>query len=659
MNDFARKFRNFPLGTKLSCVAVFFLLPILLLGYFLYLEKNALIQFARLEISGVHYLAAAQSTLAALTPAEISKDDLNRAASTLEEAEKNDGGTLGLTKQAEELAQQVREVAAGKDPELVIDKALDLLSAIGDNSGIALDPDMDTYYLGDVLLNRAVTVMHYSNDLVRATAEMAHDDKDVKAQIHFAIGLGEPQGAGILGAHENFTISLGKAFQGNSSGALKATLDSKAKPVLEALEAQAEAIKAKDYPRLNGLIDTTIRNNTAFMTAGNAALEGLLQARIDGFYNVLFTRLGAAFVAILLGGFLAWRIVRAVTGPLSEITGMMGKITQGDLNIHVPEDDRTDEIGGLLVALKAFHESALERDRAREVERKRADADRVRTERIQELNTTFNASVSLALDHLGEAVTNLNGMAHSMSRDSEMASAQATAVAAASEQASVNVQTVASASEELSASIQEISTRVASATTVVRKAADESSATRAMVGTLSEATNKIGEVVSLINQIAGQTNLLALNATIEAARAGEAGKGFAVVASEVKTLANQTAKATEDITGHIAAIQEAVKNVTGAMGRIDGSITQISDVTVSISQAVTQQGEATMEISRNVQEASAGTSQVTDSITRIASIIAQGDQTSKGVFDATQILGTEASKLRQDVVDYLSDIQKV
>ena len=335
----------------------------------------------------------------------------------------------------------------------------------------------------------------------------------------------------------------------------------------------------------------------------------------------------------------------------------MGRLTKGELSVDIPQEERRDEIGSLTLALKAFHEAAVERHDARNREMTRIELERLRAAHLQKLNAAFNDSVSQSLSHLNVAVTQLNSVSQAMAQGAERASRQASEVVSAAEETSQNVQTVASASEQMSASIHAIAAQIQESGSMAQQAEQEAKQTRVAVNALSEVTTKISDVVILINQIAGQTNLLALNATIEAARAGEAGKGFAVVASEVKSLANQTARATDEIGEHIAAVQASVHNVSGAIEHIDATIMQMNKIAGTISLAVQQQNEATAEISRSVQHAASSTTEVTGNISSISEVIAESGRTAQDVLEAAKELETQTSKLKIDVSTYLTDVQ--
>jgi methyl-accepting chemotaxis protein len=276
---------------------------------------------------------------------------------------------------------------------------------------------------------------------------------------------------------------------------------------------------------------------------------------------------------------------------------------------------------------------------------------------MNQLADQFQTSVGAALDTVASAATELQTTAGSMSGTAEKTSSAATSVAAASEQATANVQTVATAAEELSASVQEISRQVQTSTKITSQAVTQVAQTNERVEQLAQAADRIGEIVKMITDIASKTNLLALNATIEAARAGEAGKGFAVVASEVKTLANQTAKATEEIGGQITAIQSSTGEAVSAMRSIGDTIAKVNEIAQSIAAAVEEQTAATSEIARNTHEASAGTQQVSANIQGVTQNAQETGQAAGQVLQAAGDLSQQAERLRGDVTSFIQKVR--
>jgi methyl-accepting chemotaxis protein len=368
--------------------------------------------------------------------------------------------------------------------------------------------------------------------------------------------------------------------------------------------------------------------------------------------------IGWVIVAMIgIVGILAWLIGRGVARPLTTMSGLMAELAKGDLEINVTGSERRDEVGTLARSLEVFKQNAIDAKRL-DIEQKAEQAKKTqRQAAIESYIATFESGVRGTLDTLASAANEMRATSQSMASTAEEASRQAAAVATSAEEASVNVQTVASATEELSSSVAEIGRQVTQSTKIAGEAVSEATRTNSTVQGLSAAAQKIGEVVKLISDIASQTNLLALNATIEAARAGDAGKGFAVVASEVKSLANQTAKATEEIAAQVAAMQGATGEAVSAIQSIGGTIGAINEIATTIASAVEEQGAATQEIARNVQEAAAGTGQVSSNIVGVNQAAAETGAASSQVLASAEELGKQAETLRADVGTFLANIR--
>ena len=370
-------------------------------------------------------------------------------------------------------------------------------------------------------------------------------------------------------------------------------------------------------------------------------------------------KFGAVFVAVMVLSIgLVVALSRHIGGGVIRLVGVTERLAARDFAVEVPETGRTDEIGHLARAVAVLRDGAAEAEALRtRQEGLKAEAEAERRAGLLKVADGFEGSVKRVADAITSAAGQLEGAAQTVSGAVDTASEQASSVAAAAEEASANVATVATAAEELSASIAEISRQVQSASSTSSEAVGEARRTNELVEGLAQTATRIGEVVSLINDIASQTNLLALNATIEAARAGEAGKGFAVVAGEVKSLANQTAKATDEIGGQIAAVQGATHQAVDAIRAIVGTITRINEISGAIAAAVEQQGAATQEIARNVQQAASGTAQVTSYLGQLTMATSEAGSSAGGMLSATQALVAEARTLRSEVDGFLAGIR--
>ena len=363
-------------------------------------------------------------------------------------------------------------------------------------------------------------------------------------------------------------------------------------------------------------------------------------------------------VALVLGIFLAFIIGRAISRPIVEMTTSMNLLANGNLSTEIPAIGRTDEIGQMAGAVQVFKDNAIEVER---LQSERAEQEKMAEEKkrqdMQKLADDFEMSVSEVVKTVSAAATELQSTAQQMTSTADQTKDQAGHVGSASENASGNVQTVAAAAEELSASISEISRQISDSNTISQQAVGDAETTNEAVQGLATAAQKIGDVVSLIQDIAEQTNLLALNATIEAARAGEAGKGFAVVASEVKSLANQTANATEEISNQINEMQQATEGTVASIEKITEVINQISGNATTIASAIEQQNSSTQEISRNVQQASQGTREVAENISTVSQGAEETGTAAGQVLESAGELSQQSELLRSKVESFISELR--
>lgn len=455
--------------------------------------------------------------------------------------------------------------------------------------------------------------------------------------------------------------------------------------VLEGIDAGLfDGLSAADWFQASSERINQLKALENLSVAGLTELEHQIGAEaLDGLRALILKLVVLLVVVVALGFF----IVRSISVPVKRLTEITERLTEGELNTEIDIPESRDEIGRLVTQVKIFKDNlqavsemqkqqadsardAFENERRAEDEKRAAEEKATEDRRLAEeqaaetrkkamldLADTFESSVGGIIEAVSTAAAELQSSSQAMSTAAGQTSAQSSSATAATEEASANVQTVAAAAEELSSSIEEIGRQVSKSSDVAQSAVDRAEATNEKIQGLSVAAMKIGEVVDLINDIASQTNLLALNATIEAARAGEAGKGFAVVATEVKSLADQTAKATDEIGGQISEIQGATNEAVDAIGEISEVIGEISQISSSISTAVEEQGTSTREISSSVQQAAQGTQEVTSNMNEVTQAADQTGSAAVQVNSSADELAVQATNLRGSVDEFLATVR--
>lgn len=559
--------------------------------------------------------------------------------------------------------------SAGKDDKAEAAMIANLrgwIAHAGDTSNLILDPDLDSYYTMDVTLlalpqalDRLPSAKAFVMDYARTPLQATVNDQTEIAVLARMIQEAD---------HDRIVASLSTALSEDANFyGISPSFEKTLKPLLEEYSAKNTALVKLLTRMARGELIPTAKIERHFAEADAAAyalftaaineLDVLLNIRIASYEGDKLRILGQGIVTLLIACVIFYFVFRSISVPLSALRETMSHISHGQLDDPVPYTGRKDEIGEMAESIEklrqnSLHEKALEKEQQDERTRKEA-----RSHKLQELNLLFSTQASQAISVIASAATQLYQACEALNQIVATADHLSGDIGRSSQITSSNVQTVASAAEEMSASIKEISTQLNNSMDITRSAVEEAQRADKSAQHMHEVSTSIGNVTSLIQEIANQINLLSLNATIESARAGEAGKGFAVVASEVKHLAGQTSKATEEIAGQITSVQGVSNEMNDVLRLVKSAVEKVDYFNSSIASAVEQQTAVTNEIVGNMHHATDSIQVINDNIQKISHNTSQASAAVAQVLTASKMLSQQAEILKQQVNDYIEDIQ--
>jgi methyl-accepting chemotaxis protein len=641
------------ISQRMVAVGGMMLVPVGLLGWLFWAQSNKDISFAEKELDGVTYLQAAWP-----------------AVSTAATGENPGAGDIAGLRAAIEPGANV--VSSGEAQALVGDlsegdlaAARSLLTKIGDGSNLVLDPDLDSFYLMDAAVFKLPDLAfaaHTFSSQVEAAASQTDLSFERRANIVIAFGQLEAAYNASQGSLDAAGASSkdGSVTQAMSSprGTLSAAwsgFQAAAQGIVANVGATGQVGSTADLAREEAGFHRAVAST---WTASASDLERLLETRIDGFEGKLYGNLLIALLSLLAAGGMMAAVSRGLSGRISRLVGAMDSLRAGDLSVEAPYQTDKHETGKIAAAVHAFKQSLIDNANLQS-EQKQADqrATAARRAEIISMADSFERSVGEAIDTVASAATELQASSASLMGAADTAAENAKAAAGASNHSSVSVQTVAAASEELAATISEIAQQASQSARIANDGEARAHGASARMADLSAAAERIGAVVQLISDIAAQTNLLALNATIEAARAGDAGRGFAVVASEVKSLAEQTARATEDIRGHIEGVSAATGEAVAAIEGVNGAISEMSGIAGAIAAAIEEQMAAVREISSRAAEVASATSEVTQAVSTVSETAGETGAAASQSLGAAEELARQAVSLKSAAHQFLQQIR--
>ncbi len=659
-------FRGLSIRARLIGIALLFILPIALQIYLFIDQSRKDITFAEKEVAGLayvksvwpvlHALAAASNDPAVRAPAE-QVPALAQAGRTYDAAMASEQASADLAKALAAVGWPQQRLAPGEKAEAAIAAARNLITKIGDGSNLILDPDLDSYYVMDVVLMKLPEAIDQARVLLtlatRFKVQKSLDD-DEKAQILIRAGQ-------FAAAADGLTASLEPAYRANQDGGTKRALEAgaarlakAASSYLAAVNAAAVVLRGDDRSRLDlaalkGLHDGVMSAADELWAASAKELARLLAARIDGFNAKLWIALAVSLGTTLLALILAWSLSGSIIRAIRGLVAGIDQFSTGDLSAPVPYADGRDEIADVARAVSRFRDHAIAKlTEANSAEREEAIRASQRNT-LAGVAEEIRGSVAGIAGRLLRSADVMRASTMTVSDNVMRTRDQVTTAVDDLARTTHDIEQAASAGHELARSIGEISGQTSKVATVTAEATTRTAEAQKRAEQLAVSSHEIGQIAGLISSIAEQTNLLALNATIEAARAGAAGRGFAVVAQEVKALATQTARATGDIDRQIAAIREASGEMIRAVGDIAQTIGTVNSISTSIAAAVEQQNVVTAQISDSMQRAAGSTHHVAGTVEMVPRAAAETGQVAEQLNGLAQDLATDVESLRRSV----------
>ncbi|WP_319496571.1 HAMP domain-containing methyl-accepting chemotaxis protein [uncultured Cohaesibacter sp.] len=644
------------ISSKLAFIVALLMIPTIMLAYMFVNQSNKEIAFASKEFDGDQYLKSIWPVLEGLT--HTIADNKPLATPALKEATLAYGTRMSSEQQASDLA---TELERGFDPTSLLASTIDLITRVGNESNLILDPDLDSYYAMDVIVVKLPSLLKLSTELYLSNKALESDYSEQNRR----------QLAAKLGALQDIVdgtfASLATIYEHQGTTDRRAALSAAASGLKNAA-AQYLALANKSLDYSDGVPKESVplvsKARADFTAASDALwqktvveLDDMLQIRIDGFESRLWRLASIAAFFALSALALAIYLGRSISRAIHRSVGEMKELASGRLDITVTGEDRKDEIGEVARALVVFKSNAVQKAEYEQNQKQHEARERdIKAREAAEIAERFRKVIGGISETLIQRAQAMEDAAVVVTGSSEETCVQATAVTRASEETNISVRSVANASESLSQSIGAISHQIDLSAQKAREAVSAADSTITRIKALTEAAKRIGAIVVLIQEIADQTNLLALNATIEAARAGESGKGFAVVASEVKNLATQTAKATTEISTQIADIQSATEQSAEAIDAIAQTNRALDEIVTQISAGIAEQADATRVIADGVNSAADGVFSVTNNIEGVSKAAEQSTQVASDVRRSASDLLAEARHLTVEVDGFVKSL---